>query len=75
MHIQIEYGFFHDLTTIYGLGGVGVCVWLNFILFTLVNSNVYYYVYNCRMSYTVGGGGELFFSWAFINLNSFYYLN
>ena len=26
MHIQIEYGFSHDLTTIYGLGGVGVCV-------------------------------------------------
>ena len=52
---------------------------LNFILFTLVNINVYYYVYNCRMSYTVGGGGgdgvTTFFCWAFINLNSFYYLN
>ena len=30
---------------------------LNLIVFTLVNINVYYYVYNCRMSYTVGGGG------------------
>ena len=31
----------------------------HFIVFTLVNINVhvYYYVYNCRMSYTVGGGG------------------
>ena len=48
---------------------------LIFILFTLVNINVYYYVYNCRMSYTVGGGRIIFVFWAFINLNSFYYLN
>ena len=33
MHIQIEYGFFHDLTTIYGLGGVGICVWPSFDCF------------------------------------------
>ena len=46
MHIQIEYGFFHDLTTIYGLGGVGwVFVYdLHFIVFTLVNINFMYII-------------------------------
>ena len=59
MHIQIEYGFFHDLTTIYGLVGWVFVYDLHFIVFTLVNIN--YYVYNCRMSYTVWGGGVTLF--------------